>query len=334
VKLAGANVLVLGGAGFIGSHLVRDLLERGAHVAVFDDFSSGLEANLAPVAGEVELIRGSILDLAALGAAMRGRDAVSHHAAQLEITKCIDDPLGDLTTNLIGTINVLSAARDAGVKKIVNASSACVYGQNATGGPSDEVAGPTDPNWSYGASKLAAEKYAQVFAADYGLDVTSFRYGIVYGEREWYGRVLTIFLKRALSGRAPVVFGAGAQVRDFVYVGDVAEANRRALERDAVGAISLNVGTAVATSVRDLARQVCELTGVAEPVYEQVAPGEASAMVEGRVRLPAELERMQLDNDRIERVLGVRPATPLHDGLAREWAWLREHPDRWTVMHY
>jgi len=97
----------------------HDLLERGAHVAVFDDFSSGLEANLAAVAGEVELIRGTILDPAALARAMRGRDAVSHHAAQLEITKCIDDPLGDLTTNVIGTINVLAAARDAGVKKIV-----------------------------------------------------------------------------------------------------------------------------------------------------------------------------------------------------------------------
>ncbi|MEO7040286.1 MAG: NAD-dependent epimerase/dehydratase family protein [Candidatus Elarobacter sp.] len=334
MKIAGADVLVLGGAGFIGSHLVRDLLERGARVGVFDDLSSGLAENLAPVAGEVEFIRGSILDSAALARAMRGRDAVSHHAAQLEITKCIDDPLGDLTTNLIGTINVLTAARDAGVKKIVNASSACVYGQNGTGGPSDEALGPTDPNWSYGASKLAAEKYAQVFAADYGLDVTSFRYGIVYGEREWYGRVLTIFLRRALAGDAPVVFGAGSQVRDFTYVGDVVEANRRALERDAQGAIALNVGTAVATSVRDLADLVCDLTGVGAPVHEQIAPGEASSLVDGRVRLPAELERMQLGNDRIARVLGFRPATRLRDGLAHEWAWLREHPQRWTVMHY
>jgi UDP-glucose 4-epimerase len=334
VKIAGANVLVLGGAGFIGSHLVEDLVRAGARVTVFDDFSSGLEENLAAVRDGVDVLRGSILDREALARAMRGRDAVSHQAAQLEITKCIDDPLSDLETNLVGTINVLVAARDAGVKKIVNASSACVYGQNETGGPSDEIAGPTDPNWSYGASKLAAEKYAQVFAADYGLDVTSFRYGIVYGEREWYGRVLTIFLKRALAGKPPVVFGRGDQLRDFTYVGDVVAAHRRALERDGEGAISLNVGTARATSIRELAEEVCALTGGGEPLFEDVAPGETSSLVDGRLRLPAELQRMQLDNARIAATLGVRPETTLREGLAREWAWLQEHAARWTVMHY
>ncbi len=133
---------------------------------------------------------------------MGGKEIVSHQAAQLEITKCLEDPLDDMRTNLVGTINVLEAARRAGVAKVVNASSACIYGQ-AVDPPTDEDAAPHNPNWSYGASKLAAEKYAQIFSHDYGFPVFSLRYGITYGPREWYGRVLTIFLKRLLEGQSP-----------------------------------------------------------------------------------------------------------------------------------
>ncbi len=328
------SVLITGGAGFIGSHVVDDLVAAGHAVTVFDNFSSGSRENLASVIGDVEIVNGDILDRDAIAAAARGKDVISHQAAQLEITKCMEDPIGDLRTNLIGTLNVLEAARLAGVERMINASSACIYGQ-AVAAPSVEDTHPHDPNWSYGASKLAAEKYAQVFSNDFGFPVFSLRYGIVYGPREWYGRVLTIFLKRALDRRAPVVFGEGEQIRDFVFVDDVVGVHRACLESDLSGAHSFNAGTGVATSIAELAQLVCEVTGIDEtPVRENVLPGERSAMVEGRMRLPSELAVMHLSPTKTERMLGVRPSTALRDGIAREWAWLREHRERWNEMHY
>jgi UDP-glucose 4-epimerase len=327
------SVLITGGAGFIGSHLVDDLLASGHRVTIFDNFSSGTRENLAGVARDVEIVIGDVLDRDAVVAAARGKDAISHQAAQLEITKCLEDPIGDLQTNLIGTLNVLEAARQAGVERIVNASSACIYGQ-AVAPPSSED-GPHDPNWSYGVSKLAAEKYAQVFSSDYGFPVFSLRYGIVYGPREWYGRVLTIFLKRALDGRAPVVFGAGEQLRDFVYVDDVVAVHRACMETSLGGSHSFNAATGIATSIAQLADIVCDVTGLSErPVREEVAPGERSALVDGRMRLPAELGVMHLSPDKAERMLGVRATTPLREGIAREWNWLRDNPQRWNEMHY
>lgn len=327
-------VLVTGGAGFIGSHVVGDLLQCGHRVTVFDNFSSGLRENLEPYDGEIEIVEGDVLDASALSAAARGKDAISHQAAQLEITKCLDDPLDDMRTNLIGTINVLEAARHAGVSRVVNASSACIYGQ-AVRPPSDEDAHPHNPNWSYGASKLAAEKYAQIFANDYGFTVHSLRYGITYGPREWYGRVLTIFLKRLSEGKPPVIFGAGEQLRDFVFVDDVVRLHRACMDGDLSGAESFNGGTGVATSIVELAQLACEVTGTGlEPVYENVRPGERSALVDGRLRLPSELEVMQLSTAKVKRVLGLVPQVSLREGLRREWEWLLEHPTRWTTMSY
>ena len=326
------SVLITGGAGFIGSHLVDDLLASGHRVTVFDNFSSGLRENLRT--DDVEIVTGDVLDRDAIVAAARGKDVVSHQAAQLEITKCLEDPIGDLRTNLIGTLNVLEAARLAGVERTINASSACIYGQ-AVAPPSDEDAHPHNPNWSYGASKLAAEKYAQVFSNDFGFPVFSLRYGIVYGPREWYGRVLTIFLKRALDGRAPVVFGAGDQLRDFVFIDDVVAVHRACMDTALTGAHSFNAGTGIATSIADLAELVCDVTGIdAGPVREDVAPGERSELVDGRMRLPAELAVMHLSPAKTKRLLGIDLETPLRDGIAREWSWLREHPNRWTEMHY
>jgi UDP-glucose 4-epimerase len=328
------SVLVTGGAGFIGSHIVADLLHAGYRVTVFDNFSSGLRENLAALDGDVEIVEGDVLDAAGLNAAARGKDVVSHQAAQLEITKCMEDPLGDLRTNLVGTINVLQAARLGGVERVVNASSACIYGQ-AVAPPSEEDRHPHDPNWSYGASKLAAEKYAQIFSNDYGIAVHSLRYGITYGPREWYGRVLTIFLKRLLEGKPPVIFGAGEQLRDFVYVDDVVRLHRACIESGLGGAQSFNGGTGIATSIADLASLACEVTGnEVAPIAENVAPGEKSELVDGRMRLPSELNVMHLSTAKAERLLGIAPTVSLRDGLRREWEWLLEHPDRWTTMSY
>jgi UDP-glucose 4-epimerase len=329
-----ASVLVTGGAGFIGSHIVEDLLRAGYRVTVFDNFSSGVRENLVGLDGEAEIVEGDILDAEALSSAMRGKDAVSHQAAQLEITKCLEDPLDDMRTNLVGTLNVLEAARRAGVERVINASSACIYGQ-AVDPPSDEDAAPHNPNWSYGASKLAAEKYAQIFARDYGFAACSLRYGITYGPREWYGRVLTIFLKRLLEGKPPVIFGGGEQLRDFVFVDDVVRIHRACIESDLQGAHSFNGGTGIATSIADLANLACEVTGTQlEPITENVLPGERSELVDGRMRLPSELAVMQLSPAKVQRVLGIVPQISLREGLRREWEWLQANPNRWTTMSY
>jgi UDP-glucose 4-epimerase len=334
MQLADARIFMTGGAGFIGSHFVRDLVAAGASVTVFDNFSSGLEENLEGIDGEVHVTRGDILDFDVLRAAMDGHDAVSHQAAQLEITRSIGTPIVDLTTNTIGTLNVLRAVNELGIPKMVEASSAGVYGQ-AVSDPQTED-DPTDPNWEYGVSKLACEKYSAIACErDANLSIASLRYAIVYGEREWFGRVLTLFLERALNGLAPVVFGEGDQVRDFVYVGDITALHRRCFEVDFDGHLVLNGSTAVGTSVVELADLVCEITGAAgEPIHESVPEGERSALVNGRMRLPSELQRMRMSFGRAQEALGWKPEVDLRDGLEREWKWLQHHRHRWTEMSY
>jgi UDP-glucose 4-epimerase len=334
VQLSGSSIFMTGGAGFIGSHFARDLVEAGASVTVYDDFSSGLEENVAGLEGRVRVVRGDILDYDALLAAMQGHDAVSHQAAQLEITTSIGNPVHDLTTNTIGTLNVLRAVAEAGITTVVEASSAGVYGQ-AVSDPQTE-SDPTDPNWEYGVSKLACEKYAAIACErDPVLSIASLRYAIVYGEREWFGRVLTLFLHRALDGLPPVVFGDGSQVRDFVYVGDITTLHRACLETAFSGHLVLNGSTAVGTSVVELAQLVCEVTGAAaEPVFEDLPPGARSALVNGRMRLPSELQRMRMSYDEAQRAVGWAPAVELREGLEREWKWLQDNRHRWTEMSY
>jgi UDP-glucose 4-epimerase len=334
MELTGARVFMTGGAGFIGSHLIGELVDAGAAVTVYDDFSSGLRENLEDVPGPLEVIEGNILDYDQLVRAMRGHDAVSHMAAQLEITRSIGDPVYDLTTNTIGTLNVLKALSELGISKMVEASSAGVYGQAIQDLQTEDD--PCDPNWEYGVSKLACEKYSAIYCQrNPALSVASLRYGIVYGEREWYGRVLTLFLKRAVDGLPPVVFGDGSQVRDFVYVGDIATLHRASMESDFRGHLVLNGSTGVGTSIVELAQLVCEVTGVAaEPVFEDVPEGERSTLVAGRMRLPSELDHMRMSFAKSERTVGWVPRMPLRDGIEREWKWLQSNAERWNEMSY
>jgi len=335
MKMNGRRVLVTGGAGFIGSHLVDSLVRQGARVRVFDNFSSGCRENLAQVHGDIELIEGDIRDADAVRSAVRGCDVVSHQAAQLEITRCIDDPIDDLQSNTVATLNVLRAATKAGVGRVLYASSACVYGQPAYL-PSDETRHPTNPNWAYGVSKLACEKYAAIYSEMSGIPMTGFRYAIVYGPREWYGRVLTIFLKRLAEGQPPVIFGDGRQQRDFTYVGDVVAMNEAVLAQDLPGHEVFNVSTGLGTTVGQLARIATEVTGVnVDPIHEDVAPGQRSRIVDQeRMRLPSELEAMVLDPTKGRERLGWTHQVNLRTGLAREWEWYLGSRDRWTKLHY
>jgi UDP-glucose 4-epimerase len=331
--VSGKRIVVTGGAGFIGSHLVDDLVRQGARVTVYDNFSSGLHENLAGVRNDIEIIEGDILDPDRLSAAVRGADIVSHQAAQLEITKAVADPIEDLTTNTIGTLRVLDACVAGGVPRVILASSAGAYGQ-ATALPQDEDTHPTDPNWPYGVSKLATEKYAAIYQELHRLSITSLRYGIVYGPREWYGRVLTIFLKRAMEGQPLVVFGDGGQVRDFVYVGDLVTHHTACLERREASGQVFNVSTGVGTDINALAKVAREVTGnEVEILHEDVPEGESSSYYE-RKRLPMELRQLVMSTRKSQELLGWEPKIGLREGLQLEYEWLKGSPQRWEQMSY
>ena len=185
-------------------------------------------------------------------------------------------------------------------------------------------------------SKLACEKYSAIFCErTTGLSVASLRYAIVYGEREWYGRVLTLFLKRALEGQSPVVFGAGDQIRDFVYAGDIAVLHRGCFETEFDGHLVLNGSTGVGTSVLELADAICDLAGNRlEPIYDNVAEGEVSQLAGGRMRLPSELMAMRMSYERAHATVGWEPKVSLVEGLEREWKWVQDNPHRWNEMSY
>jgi UDP-glucose 4-epimerase len=334
MEISGKRALVTGGLGFIGSHIVESLLGGGAaQVRVLDNYRTGTEANIAAVRDSVEVIRGDILDPAALDRAVRGVDLVSHQAAQLEITRAIEDPVEDLTTNTVGTLNVFAACARAGVRRIVQASSAGVYGQ-AVRTPQAEDDHPTEPNWAYGVSKLANEKYAAIMREVHGLEITSLRYGIVYGPREWYGRVLTIFLRRALDGQPLIVFGDGEQVRDFVFVDDVVSMHRRCIADPAALHQVFNVATGQGVTVNRLAELVLQVTGRRVPIIHEDLPEGAVSSHFARRRLPQELRTLVQSPEKARRLLGWEAETGLERGLAAEWGWLGENPQRWTEMSY
>ena len=332
--IAGKRVLVTGGAGFIGSHIVDDLVRQGASVTVYDNFSSGLPENLGAVREQIDIVEGDILDYERLTAAVRGAEIVSHQAAQLEITRAVADPIEDLTTNTIGTLHVLNACVAHGVPRVILASSAGAYGQ-AMKIPQDEDTHPTDPNWPYGVSKLATEKYAAIYQELHGISATSLRYAIVYGPREWYGRVLTIFLKRALEGQPLVVFGDGKQVRDFLFVSDLVEHHTACLQNEAASGQVFNVATGVGTDINTLAEMVGEIAG--QPglpvIHEDVPEGETSQYYE-RKRLPMELRELVMSTRKSKELLGWEPKVSLREGLSLEYEWLKESPHRWEQMSY
>ncbi|MCS4100846.1 NAD-dependent epimerase/dehydratase family protein [Salinibacter ruber] len=325
------DVIVTGGAGFIGSHIVDRLLKEGHNVTIYDNFSTGTRKNIDHVINQVKVVEDDILDESSLRSAINGHDVVSHQAAQLEITTAMDNPGRDLEVNTQGSLNVFEAAVESDVSEVIYASSACVYGQ-AQSVPQNENH-PTEPNWPYGVSKLAVEKYANIYAKTYDVSFTGLRYGITYGPREWYGRVMTVFLKRALEGEPPVVWG-GDQVRDFVHVKDASRFHQAVIESESKGSTVFNVGTGVATSIDELATLTVETTNLdAEVVYESLEPGEESSRVD-RERLPQELRRMVLDPTKAKKKLGWEPENTLRDGLAQQYDWLQNHSKRWKELSY
>lgn len=305
--------LVTGGAGFIGSHLVRELLRRGHRVKVLDNFSSGRRENLAEVAADLVLTEGDIRDPDTLAAVMRGVDRVLHQAALISVVQSVADPLLCHAINDTGTLNVLLAARDAGVASVVIASSAAVYG-DLPGQPKREtmVRAPTSP---YGWSKCSAELYGGVFSRLYHLPVTCLRYFNVYGPRQDpkspYAAVIPIFASRMSRGQNPVVFGDGSQSRDFVFIGDVVQANLLAADTAAGGDV-YNVGSGVTVTLLSLIDELNRALGTS------LSPEFAAAR-------SGDIHESSADIERIRQQLGYQPTTTLSDGLAETVAWFEHH---------
>ena len=271
------KVAVTGGAGFIGSHLTELLLSQGYHIIIVDDLSTGKMENIALLlkSGQVEFIRGSITDLPLLQQLFQGVDYVFHQAALASVPRSIANPLASHEVNLTGTLNVLLAARDNAVKKVIYASSSSVYGDTPTL-PKGEAMIP-DPLSPYAVTKLAGEYYCRVFHQAYRLPTVCLRYFNVYGPRQdpdsQYAAVIPGFIKRAACDEPPVIFGDGEQTRDFTFVQDVVAANVLAAESETCGVFNISRGESI--TINRLAHLILELVGKKlEPIHQEPRTGD------------------------------------------------------------
>ncbi len=303
--------LVTGGAGFIGSNLVRRLAESGERVRVFDNLSSGKLENLSGLESTVEFVSGDLRDASAVREATRGMTYVFHTGALASVQASVEDPVRTHEVNLTGTLNVLLAARDEGAERVVFSSSASVYGDSPEM-PKREDMRP-EPLTGYALSKLAGEHYGQVFHGLYGLNCFSLRYFNVFGPRQdpasHYAAVVPLFLRAYAAGRQPTIYGDGGQTRDFTFVEDVVSANMACLSAPAHAAGGVyNVAYGERISVKDLAAQIADLAG--QPFAPTYAPARAG-----------DIRESQADSSRARLVLGWKPEHTFADGLRSTYDW-------------
>ena len=269
--------IVTGGAGFIGSHIVENLTDNNHEVVIFDNLFSGTPANIEPFLKKdnVTFVQGSIIDLPLLVKTFEGADGIFHEGAIASVPRSIANPVATNEANVTGTLNVLVAARDCGVRKVLFASSSSVYGNTLTLPKcEDMMPHPLSP---YAVSKLTGEYYMSVFSEVYGIQTLSLRYFNVFGPRQdpksQYAAVIPNFITSILNHKSPTVYGDGGQTRDFTYVKDVVQANIRAMERDAQGVF--NVAYCKRIDLNELASRIMEITGITVPLlYEPVRTGD------------------------------------------------------------
>lgn len=299
------RVLVTGAGGFIGSHVAERLLRDGHEVRVLDNFSSGRRSNLLPFADEIELVEGDIQSYERVHTAVRGCDFVVHQAALPSVPRSVQDPLTSNASNVIGTLNVLLAARDSDVQRVVCASSSSVYGANETLPKSEHL--PATPISPYAVGKLASEGYCRSFWEVYGLDTVALRYFNVFGPRQdplsQYAAVVPIFVNALLDMEPPLIYGDGNQTRDFTYIANVTEGTALALTAPGVAGKVFNIAYGEAVAVNALFELVRELVGVdVEPQYIEARPGD--------------VRHSHADVSRAEMELGYRPLVSLREGLS------------------
>jgi UDP-glucose 4-epimerase len=306
--------LVTGGAGFIGSHLVEELVRRGRPVRVFDDFSTGLRSNLAHLSPTPEIIEGSLTDPSAVAKAMHRVGVVYHLGALASVARSVETPLVTHAACATGTLHVLDAARQAGVRRVVYAASSSAYGGSTGEGGQMETQLPSARS-PYAAAKLAGEFYMQAFAATYGVETVRLRFFNIFGPRQRadspYSGVIALFTAAMARGEPPTVHGDGRQARDFTYVANAVQALVKAAEAPEVSGNVYNVGTGRSVTVLDLVAELNRILGTdLEPTF---APPRA-----GDVRFSkADIRRTRED-------LGYAPAVTFEDGLRRTVQWYLE----------
>jgi len=306
-----AQYLVTGGAGFIGSHLCEELVRRGETVRVVDSLITGKRANLAHVPG-VEFIEGDLADVAVATRAVRGVDYVLHQAALPSVPRSVEDPITSNRANIDASLNLLVAARDAGVKRVVYAGSSSAYGNSATM-PKVETM-PTAPLSPYALQKLVAEQYCQMFTRLYGLETVTIRYFNVFGPRQApsspYSGVISLFIKALFENQRPKIYGDGEHTRDFTYVANVVDGVLRACHaKDASGEV-INVATNGRVSLNQLFATLRTLIGASvEPIYDKPRAGD--------------VKDSQADIDKAARLLGYKPLVTFEQGLKNTVDWYR-----------
>jgi UDP-N-acetylglucosamine/UDP-N-acetylgalactosamine 4-epimerase len=305
-RLKGALVLVTGGAGFIGSHLVDDLLSRGAKVRVLDNLETGHIENLAHVHDRIEFIQADIRQLQACQDACRSVDFVFHEAALGSVPRSLELPAATILSNVSGTANIFTAARDQAVKRVVYASSSSVYGSSERLPKREGEEGlPLSP---YALSKHMDEELAEMFVRCYAMQIVGLRYFNVYGARQdpngAYAAVIPKFFTSCRQGEAPIIYGDGEQSRDFTYVGDVVQANLTALLSSGGEGRAFNVGAGTRTTVNDLARAIAKATGFhGEAMHQAARSGDILHSI--------------ADTSRIHETFGWSASTTLDEGIHR-----------------
>jgi nucleoside-diphosphate-sugar epimerase len=305
--------LVTGGAGFIGSNTVDELVRRGHSVVVLDDISSGKEDNLAEIRNKITFIKGSITDIEVVRKAMHEAEYVLHLAARTSVPRSVKDPIETNKINIDGTLNVLVAAKELKVKRVVFAASSSAYGETPTL-PKVETMQP-QPISPYGVTKFVGELYGQTFGRCYGLENVSLRYFNIFGPRQDpsspYSGVLAKFCTAFLEESQPVVFGDGEQTRDFTYVDNAVQANLLACEAPNVSGKVFNVGVAGRVSLNAVLRELGKITGkTLDAKYEPPRDGD--------------IRDSQADISQAKELLGYVPQVTFEDGLARTFEWYRE----------
>jgi nucleoside-diphosphate-sugar epimerase len=306
-----ASYLVTGGAGFIGSHLAEELLRRGQRVRVVDSLITGKRRNLEHLSG-IEFHEGDLADMAVAARAAAGMDYVLHQAAIPSVPRSVNDPLTSNRANIDASLNILVAARDAGVKRLVYAGSSSAYGNTPTLPKREDM--PTNPLSPYALQKLVAEQYCQMFTRLYGFETVTIRYFNVFGPRQDpgspYSGVISLFSTALLDGRRPTIYGDGGQTRDFTYVANVVDGVLRASEaKDAAGEV-INVATGGRISLNDLLTTMNRIVGTnIEAVYQETRAGD--------------VRDSQADISKAKRLLGYEPIVMLEEGLRHTLDWCR-----------
>lgn len=306
--------LVTGGAGFIGSHIVENLLKHGHSVRVLDNFETGSRSNLSEWQKEIEIVAGSVEDVNTVKRVVHGIDWIFHEAARVSVPQSIEDPAGAHSVNSTGTLNILIAARDAGVKRVVCASSCAIYG-NAPELPKREDMLPS-PQSPYAVTKLALEHYCNMFFNLYGVEAVSLRYFNIFGPRQnplaQYAAVIPIFVRNMLQQKASTIYGDGEQTRDFVFVQDCVNANLMAAKSSQAPGNVYNVGSANQISVNELFAMLQKITGCEIPaVFEAARMGEVLHSCS--------------DTSRAREELNFEPEFDLEKGLELTVDWYRRN---------